>query len=113
MSPFYVHMHLDVWRFLSYKKGTGSQHRGHVLYCKNDFVRFTTLPMYWWYYLDMHGEGKAVDFPLKIKPVLTWSPAHHYRKGGKLVQASQFPMEKLCITLIKRACDIDNLDEVQ
>lgn len=61
----------------------------------------------------MHGEGKAVDFPLKIKPVLTWSPAHHYRKGGKLVQASPFPMEKLCITLIKRACDIDNLDEVQ
>ena len=104
---------LDVWRYISYRKGTASQHRGHVLYSKHDFARLTTLPEYWWYYLNQHGEGVAVDFPIKIKPVLTWSPVQHVKKAGKLVKASQFPIEKLCVTVVKRACDINNLDQVQ
>ena len=32
------------------------------------------LPPDWWYFLNEHGEGKKVDFPMKIKPVLGWSP---------------------------------------
>lgn len=103
-------MPLDVWRYLSYKKGVASQHRGHVLFSKDDFARFKTLPKYWWYYLDLHGQGKAVDFPIKIKPVLSWSPVQYVRKEGKLVRASRFPIEKLCLTVVKRACDINNLD---
>ena len=81
VSPFYVHMYLDVWRYLTHGKGTPSQHRGHVLYSKHDFERFAALPEYWWYYLDEHGEGKAVHFPIKIKPVLIWSPVHHIRRS--------------------------------
>lgn len=34
VSPFYVNMKLDVWRFLTYQKGTASEHRRHVLYSK-------------------------------------------------------------------------------
>ena len=111
VSPFYVHMYLDVWRYLTRGKGTPSQHRGHVLYSKHDFVRFSALPEHWWYYLDEHGEGKAADFPIKIKPVLTWSPAHHIRRAGRLVKASQFPMEKISVTIVKRACNLHNLDQ--
>ena len=47
VSPFYVNMKLDVWRFLTYQKGTASEHRRHVLYSKNDFGRFKALPDYW------------------------------------------------------------------
>lgn len=110
MAPFYVNIELDVWRYLSHKKGVACEHRGHVLYSKHDFSRFTTLPEHWWYYLDVHGEGKAVDFPIKIKPVLTWSPVHYVRKAGKLAKASQFPMEKLCVSMVKYAFDINNLN---
>ena len=32
-------------------------------------------------------KGRAVDFPIKIKPLLTWSPAHHIKRAGRLVKA--------------------------
>jgi hypothetical protein len=79
---------------------------------KNDFGRFKALPDYWWYYLDQHGEGKALDFPIKIKPVVSWSPIQYIVKSGKFVKASRFPVEKLCITIAKRACNIDNIDNL-
>ena len=101
VSPFYVHIYLDVWRYLTCGKGTPSQHRGHVLYSKRDFERFTALPEHWWYYLGEQVEGKPVDFPIKIKGVLTWSPAHHIRRVGTLAKAPQFPMEKLSVTMVK------------
>lgn len=111
ISPFYVYIHLDVWRYLTCGKGTASQHRGHVLCSKHDFERFTALPEHWWYYLDEHGEGRAVDFPIKIKPLLTWSPAHHIKRAGRLVKAPRFPIEKLSVTMVKRACNLQNLDQ--
>ncbi|KAK2547465.1 hypothetical protein P5673_032547 [Acropora cervicornis] len=111
ISPFYVYIHLDVWRYLTCGKGTASQHRGHVLYSKHDFERFTALPEHWWYYLDEHGEGRVVDFPIKIKPLLTWSPAHHIKRAGRLVKAPRFPIEKLSVTMVKRACNLQNLDQ--
>lgn len=91
-----------------YKKRTASQLQGHVLFSKPDSARFTALPDYCWYYLDQHSQGKAVDFPIKIKPVLSWFPVHYVRREGKLVKASRFPVEKLCLTI---ACDITNLDQ--
>jgi len=81
------------------------------LYSKHDFERFTALPEHWWYYLDEHGEGRAVDFPIKIKPLLTWSPAHHIKRAGRLVKAPRFPIEKLSVTMVKRACNLQNLDQ--
>ena len=109
LSPFYVNMQLDVWRYITYKRGTPSQHKGHFMYSKNDFARFKWLPDSWWYYLNEHGEGNAVDFPIKIKAVLSWSPAHFIKKGDKLCKASKFPLEKICISLVKRPCNVNNL----
>jgi hypothetical protein len=103
-------MDLDIWRYVTYNKGTESNHRGHVLFEKEDFTRLRHLPVNWWYYFNNHGEGRAIDFPLKAKPVLSWSPAHFFKKDGKLCLASRFPMEKISITIVKRACDLDNID---
>ena len=39
--------------------------------------------------------------PIKIKPLLTWSPAHHIRRAHRLVKAPQFPIEKLSVTVVR------------
>ena len=57
--------------------------------------------MHWWYYMSEHGEGMAIDFPLKIKPVLSWSPSHSIVKQGIVCKAPRFPVKKLCITVVK------------
>ena len=36
-----------------------------MLYEKDNFSRLK-LPPYWWYYLNNFGEGRAVDFPIKL-----------------------------------------------
>ena len=81
------------------------------MYSKHDFERFTALPEHWWYYLDEHGEGRAVYFPIKIKPLLTWSLAHHIKRAGRLVKAPRVPIQKLSVTMMKRACNLQNLDQ--
>lgn len=35
----------------------------------------------------------AVDFPIKVKPILSWSPVHHYLFNGKVREAQQFALE--------------------
>ena len=39
LLSFYVNCNLYVWRYVTYQKGTPSEHRGHILYLKEDFVR--------------------------------------------------------------------------
>ena len=47
-----------------------------ILYEKDDFSRLE-LPQYWWYYLNELREGIAVDFPIKLKTVLTYLKHRH------------------------------------
>lgn len=44
---------------------------------KNYFGRLPMLPTDWWYYLNQHGEGKRIDYPIKVKVVIAWSPQKH------------------------------------
>lgn len=81
-----------------------------VLFEKNDFARLKHLPAHWWYFFNERSEGLAIDFPIKVKPVLSWTPAHFFKKDGKLCQASRFPMEKISITIVKRPCNLQNID---
>jgi hypothetical protein len=108
-SPVYTNMSLDVWRFVTCGKGVASEHRGNQLFEKDDLARFKYLPEDWWYYMNQDGEGVAVDFPFKARPVLSWSPQKITQKGGKLVKAARFPIEKVCLTIIRRACNTDNI----
>lgn len=108
LSAFYVNMQLDVWRYITYKRGTPSQHKGHFIYSKNDFSRFKWLPDTWWYSMSMEKEMQLIS-PSKLRPFLSWSPAHFIKKGDKLCKASKFPLEKICISLVKLPCNVNNL----
>ena len=109
LSPFYIDMELDIWRFVSYNKGTLSKHRGHFLFQKDDFTKFKYLSQHWWYFLNEHGEGFAIDLPIKTKPVLSWSPAHYFNKDRLLCKAPRLPLEKLCIEIAKKPCNLENV----
>lgn len=111
LSPVYINLDLDIWRYVTYKMGKPSEHRGHWLFSKKELSRLTYLPTHWWYCLNEHGEGTAVDFPIKIKPVLSWSSAHYCVRKGHIVKATRLPLEKLCITIARRPCNINNLME--
>ena len=102
-SPVYINMDRDVWRFITYGKGTVSEHRGNHLFEKDDMVRLKYLPNDWWYYLNQDGEGIAVDFPFKARAILSWSPQKFVKKDSKLVKVARFPME-----IIRRACNTDD-----
>ena len=108
-TPVYVPFDLDVWRFVTNGKGRAAEHRGHFLYEKEELARLKFLPEDWWYYLNSNGEGIAIDFPIKAKPVLSWSPQRYIKKDNKLVKGSRLPLEKVCITIVKRACNTDNI----
>ena len=79
--PVYVTIDLDVWRRIVFEKGVTSEHCVHHLYQKDDFHKFKYLPGNWWYNLDGDGNGISVDFLLKAKPMLSWSPKNFF-KGG-------------------------------
>jgi len=107
----YVYMDLDIWRYISHEKGIACEHKGHRLYQKEDFIRFSSLPNHWWYHLDHNGEGQAIDCPVKIRSFLSWTPAYYvcHDNGKFLHQAPRLPLEKLCINMAKRPCNINNL----
>ena len=61
-----------MWRYVTHEKGTPSEHRGHTLLEKDDLTRMKYLPDN--YAVDENGSGVEIDFPIKAKPVLSWSP---------------------------------------
>ena len=103
-SPTYENIELDIWRFVTCGKGKASEHQGNYLFEQNDLARLKYLPEDWWYFLNQHGEGLAVDFPLKARPILSWSSDKYVKKDGQLVKAKKFPTEKICITVVRKAC---------
>ena len=97
MPPAYVKMHLDIWRWGTRPRGVPSNHRGHVMLEKEGISRFP-LPFHWYYWLDIHGQGMAVDFPLKAKPLLLMSANHYCVSGQDLVQAPRVPTENIAVS---------------
>ena len=63
------------------------------MYGKEDFDRVSMLPPDCWYYLNEHGEGKKIDFPIKIKPVITWSPKKYVLKEIKSYKDKDFQLK--------------------
>ena len=54
-------------------------------------------------YLDSRGQGKADDFPLKMKAYLRNSPKHFVVQAGKLLQAPKIPLEMVSLTINTKA----------
>ena len=75
---------------------------------KEDFDRMQ-FPSSWYYYLNKNGEGQAVEFPIRVKPVLRRSLKHYIKNSvGALVQAPYiFEILKLYITKIP--CSLDSI----
>ena len=107
-TPVYVSMDLDIWRYVSRGRGELSYHKGFMLYTIQEMSRLP-LPDKWWYWLNTHGEGYAIDPPIKLKSILSWTPKKHVAENGKLSQAPQLPIERLCLDMLKRPCNIENL----
>ena len=101
-------MDLDIWRYVSRGRGELSYHKGFMLHTTQEMSRLP-LPDKWWYWLNTHGEGYAIDPPIKLKQILSWTPKKHVPENGKLSQAPQLPIEKLCLDMLKRPCNIENL----
>ena len=108
MGNGYISVDHDCWRYITHGKGLPSQHRGHYLFEKKDFGRLTMLPSDWWY-LSEHGEGKKVDFPIKIKAVLGWSPKKFVKDGKKVVPGPRFPLERLSVSFARLPCNNRNI----
>ena len=109
MAPLYASIDLDVWRYVVFGKGIPSQHNGHYLYKMEDLSKFKYLPCNWWYNLDGDGNGTAVDFPIKAKPTLSWSPKKFLKTDGGMVEAKRYPIEKVSLTIIRKSCTAEQI----
>lgn len=108
--PVYADIGLDVWRHITYQRGIPSEHRGHVLLEKDDMAKLNHLPSNWWYVANENGDGIQIDFPMKAKPVLSWSPKVFIKgASGNMVAAKRFPREKICLNIIRKPFNVDNI----
>ena len=56
-----------------------------------------------------NGQGKADDFPLKMKAYLGNSPKHFVVQAGKLLRAPKKPLEMVSLTINTKACNEEYL----
>ena len=63
--------------------------------------------------LNSYGEGVAIKFPVKVKPPCSWSQSKFVVKSKKLIEAPRVPIEKIMVTLVKRACNIENFNVIE
>ena len=99
-------MDLDVWRFAVHGKGEASEHRGNTLYNQDEFADLKYLPDNWWYHINNNGEGIAIDFPFKARPVLSWSSTT-FIKEDKLSKAARMPVERICLNIVRKAYEAE------
>lgn len=95
-NNFYLNLHHEIFRYVFNGKGIIND-SGITLFSKEDFSLFN-LPENWdkIIYTDK-GEGRQIDFPVSLKPVLRWSKRHYVCSDGKLTDAPRMPVELLKI----------------
>ncbi|XP_028404815.1 uncharacterized protein LOC114527383 [Dendronephthya gigantea] len=95
----------DIIRYVFRNKGISAS-AGYMLYEKEDFSRFC-LPPFWDYYLDELGQGVAVDFPVKLKPILKFHPKRYIvGNKGALEKGPLIPLEKISMSVNRKAASI-------
>ena len=92
----------DVYRFMFQGKGLKNRN-GWQLMTQQDMESCCCLPKDWHTRWDSLGDGCSIDFPLKLKWKLKWSPVH-YRKlrSGELEKKKQSFSETLDIFIVKK-----------
>lgn len=98
----------DVYRFFFNNKGMPSKDSKYALFSLKDFNKLS-LPHHWWYILDANGQGKAVDFPVKMRAYLGNSPKHFIVQAGKVTEAPKLPLEMVSLIINTKACSKEYL----
>lgn len=79
--------------------------RGYILLEKSDFQR-CHFPDQWDMITDNLGDGVKIDFPVKVRSFLSWSPKNHTLVEESIVPLPWYRPEKLSISFCKAACSL-------
>ena len=92
-------------------KGEAIEGGTSILYQKEVFDKFADWPDHWSYIMNLHGTGRAIDFPIKVRPFLGQLCVKDFVVGddGANVKAPILYAEKLSIHFVKRACNPNNI----
>ena len=84
-------------------QGKGRKDRGWQLMTQQDMESCCCLPKDWHTRWDSLGDGCSIDFPLKLKWNLKWSPVH-YKKlpSGVVEKKKQSFSETLNMFIVKK-----------
>jgi hypothetical protein len=75
---------------------------------KSDF-QICNFPGDWDEIADSIGDGLKIDFPVKVRPFLSWSPKTYILKDGQVVVRPRYLPEKLSISICKNAFSLQLL----
>lgn len=100
--PTVIPFRHDVFEYFFGGKGEKSNERGAILLNEGDFDA-CDLPKDWDNVVDHIGDGLRIDFPVKIRPFLSWSPKTHALVGGTIVPSPRYRPEKISISICKTA----------
>lgn len=102
MLPTIIPFCHDAFCYFFGGKGETSNEKGAVLLERPDFDN-CKFPEDWDIIVDSIGDGLKIDFPVKLRPFLLWSPKTHMLKDGKVVVCPRYRPEKLSISICKTA----------
>lgn len=101
-NDFTVNFRLDCFKVLFDGKGRDDRSRRGCLYELSDFPD-SFFNKNWYKFLDKHGEGYEVDFPIRMKPGLKWNSNGFCKlDSGELICAPKTFTEVVKIMLCKR-----------
>ena len=103
--PTVITFRHDVFNYFFNGKGEKGNKRGFILLNKEDF-QICCFADHWDRVVDSIGDGVKIDFPIKLRPFLSWSPKKHHLVGGIVVPSPRYRPEKLSISMCKVACSL-------
>ena len=105
-QQFYIYAELDLFRYLFGETGEVFPNGSRKLYL-DDFRRLV-LPINWYKFIYSNkGDGRQIEFPVSIKPVLRWSKKHYlHNKNNTFIIAPRKPVEVWKVEMCTRRYDI-------
>ena len=103
--PTVIAFNHTYFNFLFKDKGRKSNDSGNILLEKQDFIR-CHFPNGWHRLIDSIGDGVQIDFPVKVRLFLSWSPKTHSLTGESITPCPRYRPEKLSISFCKAACSL-------
>jgi hypothetical protein len=100
--PTVIPFRHDVFRYLFNGKGKQGNDRNSLLLERDDFNHFHNFPSNWDEMVDNTGDGLKIDFPLKLRSLLSWGPCTHISVDGKFIPCPRYRPEKLNISICKK-----------